>query len=298
MSAVINFKTFETTEKKTGVVPAFDEENVEVIDLPVKVRAAFVETVKRRGVDLLFKNLTYRVKFEQSGKVIKKNVLDNITGFARPGELLAIMGSSGAGKTSLLNILSNKVSPTSKVQIEGELLANGTTYQSDFGKFAAYVMQNDVLMHTFTPEEALSFSAQLRLPGTRAEKTQIIENLLLQLKLQRARHTLIGSPELGIKGISGGERRRTSIGVELITNPSVLFLDEPTSGLDSFTSWAIINMLKKQALKNNTTVVFTIHQPNGDTFRLFDRLLLLVEGKFIYQGAADEAVQYFNLFFL
>lgn len=96
-----------------------------------------------------------------------------------------------------------------------------------------------------------------------------------------------------IKGVSGGERKRTSIAVELMTNPDVLMLDEPTSGLDSFTSYLIIKIMKEYALSGKT-VIFTIHQPNTDIYDLFDRFLLLVEGKIIYQAKASDAITYFN----
>jgi ABC-type multidrug transport system ATPase subunit len=93
--------------------------------------------------------------------------------------------------------------------------------------------------------------------------------------------------------MSGGEKKRTSIGVELVTNPSILFLDEPTSGLDSFNAQKIVKLLNKQA-KLGKTIIATIHQPNSETFQSFDRLLLLMEGHTIYQGNSDESVSYFE----
>lgn len=107
-----------------------------------------------------------------------------------------------------------------------------------------------------------------------------VNELIKELRLENCQNTFVGG-EI-IKGISGGERKRTSIGVELITNPPLLMLDEPTSGLDSFTAFVIIALLKKYSMKGKT-VIFTIHQPDSDIFNLFDRLMLLVEGKFIYQ---------------
>ncbi len=96
-----------------------------------------------------------------------------------------------------------------------------------------------------------------------------------------------------IKGISGGERKRTSIGFELITNPKVIMLDEPTSGLDSLTSFIIVNELKNLARNEGKTIAMTIHQPTSELYDLFDRLILMLDGKLVYQGKADKALNYF-----
>ena len=122
-------------------------------------------------------------------------------------------------------------------------------------------------------------------------KTARVNKLLRELKLESAADILVGGPFL--KGISGGQRKRVSIAVELITDPSVLMLDEPTSGLDSFTSFLIIALLKKYA-RGGKTILFTIHQPNADIFEQFDRLLLLVEGNLIYQGQCANSLKYFE----
>lgn len=174
-----------------------------------------------------------------------------------------------------------------------------------FSKFAGYVMQNDVLMQTLTPRESFQFAANLRIKATKGEKIALVEQVLTDLGLNKAADTLIGGPIL--KGISGGERKRASIGVELITDPSLLFLDgkllffivlltslhiEPTSGLDSFTAFVIVKLLKQYA-QAGKTIIFTIHQPSSDIFALFDRFMILAKGKFIYQGYTKHAVDYF-----
>ena len=170
-------------------------------------------------------------------------------------------------------------------------------------------MQNDVLMQTLTPRESFEFAANLRIKATKAEKEKLVNQVLGDLNLNKAADTLIGGPLL--KGISGGERKRASIGVELITDPSLLFLDgkstsakltdvlfvsnflEPTSGLDSFTAFVIIKLLKQYA-QAGKTIIFTIHQPSSDIFALFDRFMILAKGKFIYQGYTKHAVDYFG----
>ena len=151
--------------------------------------------------------------------------------------------------------------------------------QKNFGNFGAYVMQDDILFSTFTCEEALKFAAKLRMNGSRAEVSERVDKIIKELGLIKCRKTLIGGGL--VKGLSGGERKRTSIGVELITDPSIIFLDEPTSGLDSFTAKRIVKMLDDLAGQGKA-VISTIHQPSSDTFNEFDKLLLLAEGNIIY----------------
>ena len=112
-----------------------------------------------------------------------------------------------------------------------------------------------------------------------------------QLKLEQCADVLVGSSD--IKGISGGEKKRTSIAFELISDPSVLLLDEPTSGLDSLTAFVIVRNLRELAVKKGKNIIMTIHQPSAEIFALFDRLVLMAEGSIIYQGAAAQAIPYF-----
>ena len=163
--------------------------------------------------------------------------------------------------------------------------------QKDFGKYGAYVMQDDVLFQTLTCEEAITFAAQLKIGLKGEELKEKVHSILECLGLLKCRKTLIGSQH--IKGLSGGERKRTAIGVELITDPTVLFLDEPTSGLDSFTSHKIVKLLVTQS-RLGKAVIATIHQPSSSTFALFDRLILLMDGYVIYQGPAKNAADYFT----
>ena len=143
-----------------------------------------------------------------------------------------------------------------------------------------------------TVRECLEFAARLKLPGEDHQKIERVDYLLKNLKLKKCENTRIGGPL--IKGVSGGERKRTSVGVELITDPSLIFLDEPTTGLDSFTATQVMHMLRMMAKKENRTVVSTIHQPNTEIFFLFDYLSLLARGKIIYFNEAKHSVEYFN----
>jgi ABC-type multidrug transport system ATPase subunit len=162
----------------------------------------------------------------------------------------------------------------------------------DFGKIGAFVQQDDVLIETMSARESFTFSAKLRtnLPADRIKER--VEYMIQRLNLTQCADTRIGG--VALKGLSGGERKRTSIGYELMTDPMVLLLDEPTSGLDSTTAARIIKMLKKEAQQNGKTIICTIHQPNSEIFQQFDRLILLHDGHQIYQGPVNEIGRYLS----
>ena len=165
------------------------------------------------------------------------------------------MGPSGCGKTTLLSLLAkrNKIAPSR----ESEIYVNKLTYTSeDFCQFGAYVQQDDVLYTYMTPKELFIFACQMRTNLTFSEIRARVSSLLSILSLQACKNTLIGS--VAVKGISGGERKRTSIGYELITNPSLLILDEPTSGLDSSTALKVIEILRKEC-KRGMSIITSIH---------------------------------------
>mmetsp|Transcript_19392 Transcript_19392/g.22582 ORF Transcript_19392/g.22582 Transcript_19392/m.22582 type:complete len:207 (+) Transcript_19392:480-1100(+) len=141
-----------------------------------------------------------------------------------------------------------------------------------------------------TVRECLMFSARMKLPSD-VDKIERVQSLLDSLKLNKCADTKIGGAL--IKGISGGERKRTSIGVELITNPNLIFLDEPTTGLDSFTATNVVEVLRDLA-NSGRTVVSTIHQPNSEIFEIFDQLMLMAGGRTLYMNSANQAVGYFK----
>jgi len=172
-------------------------------------------------------------------------------------------------------------------------LVNGVDREQiqGFSAFSAYVQQDDILFQTMTVRECLEFAAKLKLPGTTPEKLARVEHIIQELRLTKCQNTKIGGPL--VKGVSGGERKRTSIGVELITDPNLIFLDEPTTGLDSFTATSVMETLKDLA-KSGRTIIQTIHQPNSDIFEMMDRLMLLAKGKIIYFNEASRAVDYFS----
>jgi ABC-type multidrug transport system ATPase subunit len=199
----------------------------------------------------------------------------------------------GAGKTTLLNFLSGR-EISQNLRKTGKILINGSDRDMlpNFSSYSAYVQQDDILFQTMTVRECLTFAARLKLRGTEEEKIARVNVMIATLKLTKCQNTRIGGAL--VKGVSGGERKRTSIGVELITDPNLIFLDEPTTGLDSFTATAVMETLGDLARKENRTVISTIHQPNTDIYEMFDRLVLLAKGKIIYFNKADLAVDYFD----
>ena len=216
-----------------------------------------------------------------------------------PRELVALMGPSGAGKTTLLMCLCGYLRPS-----QGEVLFNGESLYDNYARFSpfmGYVPQDDIMHRELTVREALYYSARLRLPPdyTDAEIHQRIKTVIAQLGLEGCEDVLIGSPER--KGISGGQRKRVNLAMELLTDPLVLFLDEPTSGLSSEDALLVVEVLRKLA-DSGKTVVVTIHQPGLDVYRLFDQLILVAKdrnspgpGELVYYGPAyPDAVHFFN----
>lgn len=219
-----------------------------------------------------------------------KPILNNITAEFVSGRMTAVMGASGAGKTSLLYAMAGELPPQS---LHGTLLVNGEEWSPRrVREISGFVFQDDVLLDTMTVREALWMSATLRVRGiTVAERVKMVDELLEILGLRHCQNTIVGSPAQ--KGISGGERKRCSIAMELITNPAVLFLDEPTSGLDTLTAYNVVRTLRELAHEHARTVICTIHQPSSDIYHLFDDLLLLGEGRVLYHGPVADAVAYF-----
>ncbi|TMW61229.1 hypothetical protein Poli38472_013692 [Pythium oligandrum] len=238
---------------------------------------------------LQWHNLTLKAsaKNPQTKQVEEKVILNDVSGYAKPGELLVIMGPSGAGKSSLLDCISGR-----KSGVEGSITVNGAPWSKQLKRLTSYVMQDDLFYATITVREHLMFQAQLRMGKTHTveEYTQRVETVMEELGLNKSRDTLIGNES--IRGISGGERKRLSFATEILTNPSLLFVDEPTSGLDSFMAETVVLQLQ-QIARDGRTVIATIHQPSSEIFTLFDKLYLVSDGSAAYHGKASESVQYF-----
>ncbi|CAM9989954.1 unnamed protein product, partial [Phaeothamnion confervicola] len=207
------------------------------------------------------------------------------------GGFWAVMGPSGSGKSTLLNTLALRMDRG--VTISGDMRLNGRPYtNAELKLMSGYVMQDDLLNANLTCEETLLYTAKLRCPqdATDADRQQRVDAALKQMGLEHARHTIVGSPLK--KGVSGGERKRLCVALELLTEPRLLFLDEPTSGLDSVTALSLCMSLK--ALTVRCTVICTIHQPQSKIFNLFDNLILLKAGAIVYQGPTDQALAFFE----
>jgi ABC-type multidrug transport system ATPase subunit len=245
----------------------------------------------RRGSDWAIKDAYAKfewegVKYSVKTKKGPKEILKGIDGGLGGGELCAIMGPSGSGKTSLLNVLAGRIrgATVGYPKVEGRIEYNGKKIGgAAFRKRIAYVMQQDLLVATQTPREAIMFSAMLRLPKnvSMEEKRALTERMLTDLGLEDCADTFIGDEM--IRGISGGQKKRTSVGIELVMKPTLVFLDEPTSGLDAFAAYAVIKNLGNLAA-HGCNVLCTIHQPSSEVFHLFSRVLTLHEGATLYFG--------------
>ncbi|KAJ0981403.1 hypothetical protein J5N97_009658 [Dioscorea zingiberensis] len=227
-----------------------------------------------QGVYLTWEDLTV---LASNNEGVPRVILDAVTGYAQPGEILAIMGPSGCGKSTLLDTLAGRLG--SGMRQSGNILVNGRRQALAFGT-SAYVTQEDILMTTLTVREAVYYSAQLQLPQsmTKSEKKERAEMSIREMGLQEVIDTKIGGRIS--KGISGGQKRRVSICMEVLTRPRLLFLDEPTSGLDT--------------RHDRITVMASIHQPSSEVFELFDNLCLLSSGKTVYFGRTGLSAEFFS----
>ncbi|KAL4281640.1 hypothetical protein GQ457_03G004500 [Hibiscus cannabinus] len=265
------FRNSEPEQRKPDIEAAFE----------VEKSNSFMED----GVSLTWDDLWVTVAGGRS-------ILRGLTGYARPGELLAIMGPSGCGKSTLLDTLAGRLGPNTRQA--GDILVNGRKQSLAYGT-SAYVTQDDALITTLTVKEAVYYSAQLQLPDTlaKSEKKERAEMTIREMGLQDAMDTRIGG--WGAKGLSGGQKRRVSICIEILTRPKLLFLDEPTSGLDSAASFYVLSRIARLNQKDGTgrTIIASIHQPSLEVFQLFTNLYLLSSGKTVYFGPVSSTNQFF-----
>lgn len=238
-----------------------------------------------------------------------KTLLDNVQGYVEAGEILALMGPSGCGKTTLLNVLAGRqpttnssstitrkaTSKTSKgPKATGTVRVNGTIPQpTTLRRLSRFVEQEDALIGSLTVRETLTFASRLSTGGLSARgRAARVDDVLSALGLRNQASTLIGTPVR--RGVSGGQRRRTGVGAQLMTRPRVLFLDEPTSGLDSAGSLEVVRYLRAVARRDNLVVVASIHQPSTAAFNLFDKLLLLGAGQTHFFGPLSAVGPYYE----
>ncbi|XP_042381998.1 ABC transporter G family member 28-like [Zingiber officinale] len=251
-----------------------------VISMATKTQAR-----TRPVIEIAFKDLTIVLKTN------KKQLLRSVTGKLTPGHVTAIMGPSGAGKTTFLNALAGKLSGC---QTTGLVLVNGKVQPiQSYKKIIGFVPQDDIVHGNLTVEENLWFSANCRLSAkmSKADRVLIVERNIESLGLQSIRNSLVGTVEK--RGISGGQRKRVNVGLEMVMEPSLLLLDEPTSGLDSSSSLLLMRALRREALEG-VNISMVVHQPSYTLFNMFDDLILLAKGGLVaYQGPVKKVEDYF-----
>ncbi|XP_010515840.1 PREDICTED: ABC transporter G family member 37 isoform X2 [Camelina sativa] len=240
-----------------------------------------------KPLTVTFQDLNYFVDMpvemrDQGYDQKKLQLLSNITGAFRPGILTALMGVSGAGKTTLLDVLAGR---KTSGYIEGEIRISGfPKVQETFARVSGYCEQTDIHSPNITVEESVVYSAWLRLAPEidSATKTQFVKQVLETIELDEIKDALVGVA--GLSGLSTEQRKRLTIAVELVANPSIIFMDEPTTGLDARAA-AIVMRAVKNVADTGRTIVCTIHQPSIDIFEAFDELVLLKRGgRMIYTG--------------
>ncbi|XVE65415.1 hypothetical protein DITRI_Ditri07aG0178400 [Diplodiscus trichospermus] len=296
----INCKAPKPEHDRGGPVEAqsgtSESHNSTILAFPIKRNSQPpIRNSTLNPITLKFEEVVYKVKLEQKGSCWgaritgEKTILNGITGVVCPGEILAMLGPSGSGKTTLLTALGGRLTG----KLSGKITYNGQHFSGTIRRRTGFVTQDDVLYPHLTVTETLFFTALLRLPNSLShdEKAQHVERVISELGLTRCRNSMIGGPLF--RGISGGEKKRVSIGQEMLINPSLLLLDEPTSGLDSTTAQRIMTTIKGLA-SGGRTVVTTIHQPSSRLYHMFDKVVLLSEGSPIYYGSASAALDYFS----
>ncbi|KAH7840250.1 hypothetical protein Vadar_014729 [Vaccinium darrowii] len=243
------------------------------------------EIRKRPIIEVSFRDLTLTLK----GK--NKHILRCVTGRIEPGRITAVMGPSGAGKTTFLSALVGK---TVGCKMTGSILINGKNESiHSYRKVIGFVPQDDIVHGNLTVEENLWFSARCRLSANllKEDKVLILERVIESLGLQAVRDSLVGTVEK--RGISGGQRKRVNVGLELVMEPSLLILDEPTSGLDSSSSQLLLRALRREALVG-VNICMVVHQPSYTLFKMFDDLVLLAKGGLtVYHGPVRRVEEYF-----
>lgn len=256
--------------------------------LPVHLEA-FVESMRkatetaRFGLSFQYTNLSYQPRGTT------RPILHNVTGSIDCGSLTAVMGGSGAGKSTFINVLMGKLTNTGGGVMVNDVLNKMTRYK----KLIGYVPQDDIVLPELTVRENILHSARVRLPRhwRDAEVQAHVDTVIDALELTHVQDSLIGTTGRPI--ISGGQRKRVSIGLELAAAPMAIFLDEPTSGLDATTASSIMRTLKSIACLG-ISVIVTIHQPRAEIMDMMDQFVLLANGQVVCDGAARFVQHYFE----
>ncbi|KAG0548825.1 hypothetical protein BDA96_01G201000 [Sorghum bicolor] len=286
-------KCFSKRQEETDIQKEYDDH----ANMTQKEKMA----MSTKQLALTFHNLNYYVdtppEMLKLGYPARRlQLLNSITGAFCPGVLSALMGASGAGKTTLLDVLAGRKTGG---YIEGDIRIGGyPKVQETFVRILGYCEQADTHSPQLTVAESVAYSAWLRLPSQHNEKTrsEFVDEVLKTVELDQIKDSLVGRP--GINGLSLEQRKRLTVAVELVSNPSVILMDEPTTGLDARSAATVIRAVKNIS-ETGRTVVCTIHQPSTDIFEAFDELILMKNGgKIIYNGPIGEqsckVIEYFE----
>lgn len=286
--------TAEGPEEDAGV------RTVELFQSAPGVRTASADCERGKGIthplgcEWVDLSVSVRVKKRNKGErgVTMKQLVQPTSGYAQSGDLLAVMGPSGSGKTTLLDAIAGRMKSSA---VGGSITFDGSVLtDSQHQAFVSYVAQEDSLLGVFTVSETLRMALRFRYGynmKSEAELKSLESHALKLVGLTSAAGTKVG--DIFRKGLSGGQKRRLSLAVELVKAPKVMVLDEPTSGLDSASAFGIMSSLTALA-KLGHTIIATIHQPSSDVWTLFDKLLLLSEGRTLFFGESRAAVGYFG----
>ncbi|KAG7886199.1 hypothetical protein KL936_005116 [Ogataea polymorpha] len=264
------------------------EENISFTKThPVSINVHNLQILARKGPRKIFGRNAKR----NSNESTDKQILHSMTFHIPENTLACIIGGSGSGKTTLLNRLAGKQITGSTLIQEGSVTYNN---DSELSKIRhAYVIQQDILIPNLTCFETLMFAAELKLPKltSKTARAKLVNEIIMELGLKECRDTLVG--DRVNKGLSGGEKRRLSVAIQLISNPSILFLDEPTTGLDSYNAYLLCESLKRLTKRLDKTIVLSIHQPRADIFRLFDQVYILSKGHMCYGDSYENVFSHF-----
>eukprot|EP00597_Dinobryon_sp_UTEXLB2267_P005220 CAMPEP_0170078388 /NCGR_PEP_ID=MMETSP0019_2-20121128/14987_1 /TAXON_ID=98059 /ORGANISM="Dinobryon sp., Strain UTEXLB2267" /LENGTH=661 /DNA_ID=CAMNT_0010291231 /DNA_START=84 /DNA_END=2069 /DNA_ORIENTATION=- len=271
-ASVVEMVKFETYSDEAGTFASFSPPSAPAI--------------------LSWKNLSVTTMAKRN--IPSKTIIDNVDGCISGG-LWGIMGASGSGKTTLLSVLSLRLD-TMRMALSGDVRLNGREYNKNLLKsMSGYVMQDDLVHAMLTVQETLNYCAALRMSSSisYSDRVKRVDEVLAVMGIDYCRDVIVGDSRN--KGISGGERKRLCVAMELLNKPKLLFLDEPTSGLDSTTAFDLMETLKDLADRGECTVVCTIHQPQTKIYNLLDNLLLMKKGSIVYQGSCAKAEEFFAL---
>jgi len=278
--------TFLNGEPVTAPVAIGGEDRVQIG--PVRLRFAADGQVESDDLRLATRVEVQGVTFDVKPGV---RLLRDVSFTIEPGEFVALMGPAGAGKTTLMENMNGNMRPS-----EGRVLVNGIDLHAQFDAMRGhigYVPQDDIVHRNLTVYEACYYTSKLRMKGlTEKELHDRVVTVLVELDIAHRANTVIGGPEARV--LSGGQRKRVNLAMELVTDPAILFLDEPTSGLSSADAKSVMEVLKGLS-KKGRTIILTIHQPAKEIYEMMDNALILgVGGRLIYYGSTTDAYARFG----